>query len=112
MVGQAETPSLREMLISLLRTPMVTISLRFALLVRSGLMAVQLSPRSVERNTRFAATSSMAGAFGDSLMGVSQLKRYASPAVALVTLAAVGRMLFDSPVTLSRRIMLPPCDSV
>src|SRR5688500_92647 len=113
IVDQLEMPSLREMLMSLPRRPMVTIVSRFAFVVRSGLMAVQESPRSVERNTRLAATSTVPGSCGDRIIGQSQGKRNVSPwAGAGVTLDAFGRMFFDSPVILFRRIMFPSCDSV
>ena len=97
---------------SLPLSPIVTMSSRFSFFVRSGLIAVQESPRSVLRNTRLAAASSTPGSFGDSISGVSQWKRYASPAVAFTTFCGVGRIDLDSPVTLLRRTMLPSCDSV
>jgi hypothetical protein len=53
------------------------------------------------------------GSFGESIIGESQWKRKLSPcAGAGVTFVGVGRMFFDSPVILFRRIMLPSCDSV
>src|ERR1051325_10605812 len=106
-------PSLREMPFgSLPRTPIVTMVSRLALLVRSGLITVHESPRSVDLNTRFAATSRMPGSLGEKIIGVSQWKRYVSPAAgAGVTLAAEGRMFFDSPVFLFLRVMFPSCDS-
>ena len=112
MVGHAEIPSFLEMVMSLPLSPIVTTSSRFSFLVRSGLIASHESPRSVLRNTRLAAASNTPGLVGDSSMGVSQWKRYVSPAVALVTFCGVGRMDLDSPVTLLRRVMLPSCDSV
>src|SRR5687767_4687643 len=99
IVDQFEMPSFREMLIALPRSPIVTMVSRSALVVRSGLMTCHESPRSVERNTLFAATSSVPGSFGDRIIGLSQLNRKLSPAGgAGVTLVCVGRMLFDSPV--------------
>src|SRR5687768_6024477 len=113
IVDHWEMPSLREMFTALPRTPIVTMVSRFAFVVRSGLIAVHESPRSVDRKTRFAAASRMPGSFGDRIIGVSQLNRNVSPcAGAGVVFAAVGRMLFDSPVILLRRIMFPSCDSV
>ena len=112
MVGHAEMPSSFEIRMSLPLSPIVTMSLRTALAVRSGLIAVHESPRSVLLNTRLAPTSSVPLSFGENISGVSQWKRYASPAVAFVTFCKVGRMLFDSPSNLSLRVRLPSCDSV
>ena len=100
------------MAMSLPLRPIVTILSRVSFFVRSGLIAVHESPRSVLRNTRLAAASSTPGSFGDSISGVSQLNRYASPAVAFTTVCVVGRIDLDSPVTLLRRTMFPSCDSV
>src|SRR3954454_21461420 len=112
MLGHALIPSFREIAGSRLRTPIVTISSRFAFVVRSGLITVQESPRSVDLKTLLPAARSVPGSFGEKRSGVSQLKRYASPAAgAGVTLPAAGRMVLTSPVTLFRRIMLPSCDS-
>src|ERR1035437_2959009 len=113
MAGHWLTPSFFETVISAPLSPIVVMESRFTLLVRSGLMTVQESPRSVDLKTLFAATRSVPLSFGEMIIGVSHSKRYASPGLgAGVTLSAFGRMLFDSPVTLSRRIMLPSCVSV
>jgi hypothetical protein len=45
----------RAILVSLFFTPIVTISSRFAPLVRSWLIGAHDNPRSAERKTRFAA---------------------------------------------------------
>src|SRR5262245_25881531 len=99
-------PSLAATRIWLPTTPIVTISLRFLFAVRSGLIAVHESPLSVERKTRLAATYSTPELCGENTIGVSQLKRRLWPSAAGITLAAVGRMLFDSPVILFLRAML------
>src|SRR5688500_2229605 len=113
IAGHCEMPSFREMLIWSPRSPIVTIESRDMFFVRSGLITVHESPRSVDLKTRFAATSSVPGSFGESIIGESQWKRKLSPgAGAGVTFVGVGRMFFDSPVTVFRRIMLPFCDSV
>ena len=65
-------PSLREIAMSLPFSPIVTMLSRFSFFVRSGLIAVHESPRSVLRNTRLAAANSTPGSFGDSISGVSQ----------------------------------------
>src|SRR5688500_12059203 len=113
MAGHCEIPSFLATIGSLPFTPIVTMSLRLAFVVRSGLMTVQESPRSVDLNTRLAAASNTPGSFGEIIRGVSQWKRKLSPcAGAGVTLLAFGRMFLDSPVILFRRMMLPSCDSV
>src|ERR1019366_3175615 len=113
MAGHWLTPSFFETVMSAPLSPIVVMVSRFALPVRSGLMTDQESPRSVDLNTRFAATSSVPLSFGEMIIGVSHSQRYDSLATgAGVTLSAFGRMLFDSPVTLSRRNMLPSCVSV
>ena len=94
-------------------SPIVTIVSRLTFVVRSGLITVHESPRSCETNTRFAATISVPGSFGEMIIGVSHSQRNVSPAFgAGVTFCAFGRMLFDSPVILFRRMMFPSCDSL
>ncbi len=112
MLGHCEIPSLRAMVMSLPFTPIVTMLSRLTFFVRSGLIASHESPRSRERKTRLAAVSRTPASLGDCMSGVSQWKRYDSPLVELTTLKTVGRIDFDSPVSLSRRMMLPSCDSV
>jgi hypothetical protein len=96
-------------------TPIVTMVSRLALVVRSGLMTAHESPRSFDTNTLFAATMSVPTSIGEMIIGVSQCQRYVSPLAGAgdtLLLAAAGRMLFDSPVTLLRRMMLPSCVSL
>ena len=47
-------PSLREIWMSRFFTPIVTMSSRFAPLVRSPLIAMNVSPRSIDLNTLLA----------------------------------------------------------
>jgi len=111
-VPQREIPSLRAIEISVLTTPIVSIWLRSVLVVRSPLNATHESPRSVDRKTRCAAAIRTPGSCGERMNGVSQCQRFAgSSGVEFTVFALVGRMLFDSPVTMSRRTMFPPCDS-
>src|SRR6476620_4588825 len=75
IVGHWLTPSSREMRTSAPARPIVTIESRLMFDVRSGLIAVQESPRSVDLNTRFAAASRMCESFGEIINGVSQCQR-------------------------------------
>src|ERR1043166_7874511 len=115
IAGHCDTPSSRDKRMSLPFTPIVTMVSRLAFVVRSGLTAVHESPRSLETNTLFAATISVPGSIGEMIIGVSQCQRYVSPfagAGETLLLAGAGRIGFDSPVTLLRRMMLPSCVSL
>ena len=106
-------PSFLLMVMSAPLSPIVTTVSRFVLVVRSGLITVHESPRSVLLNRRLPATYSTPGSLGESITGVSHMKRKVSSFFgAGVTFSAFGRIDLDSPVTLLRRIRLPSCDSV
>src|SRR5262245_54107291 len=106
IVGHATMPSFLEIVMSLPFTPIVTISSRLALVVRSPPTASHVCPLFDERNTRLPDANKMLGLCMDSTRGVSQLNRMgASPG------AAIGRIDTVSPVTRSTRTMLPSCDS-
>ena len=100
-------PSLRENRVSRFLTPINSMSSRGAFVVRSGLTAVHVSPRSGDRNTLLAAAYNTFASCGDWTSGVSQFHLYAgSPC------GATGLMDTVSPVTRSTRTMLPSCDSL
>src|SRR5262245_34822978 len=92
IVESATMSSLRAVVVSAVFGPIVTMSLRVAFVVRSGLIAVQVSPRFVDLNTRFAPTSSTPGSFGERIIGVSHWKRKAGSSFGGVgkTFAVVG----------------------
>ncbi len=75
MAGQAAMPSFAAIRTSLLRTPMIICAARSGFVVRSGLIAVHESPRSVDLNTLLPATISTFGSLMDHCSGVSQWKR-------------------------------------
>src|SRR3990172_10850654 len=107
IVGQAEVPSLRAMVMSLFLTPIVTIWLRSAAWVRWALIGTNDRPRSVDLKTRLAATKSVFASCGEKTIGVSQFQRYDS-----LSASGCGRIEIVSPVIRSTRTMLPFCDSL
>src|SRR5580765_2474481 len=83
IVGHATMPSFLEMRMSLPFTPMVTMSSRLALFVRSVPIVSQFNPRLDDRNTLLAAAKMTLGSWGDMMSGVSQFHRSAgSPSFA------------------------------
>jgi hypothetical protein len=107
MVGHAWMPSSLAIRMSLPFRPIVTMSSRLALLVRSVPAVSQFKPRLADRNTLLAAAKMTFGSCGDMTSGVSQFQRSAgSPAF------GSGRIEMVSPVTRSMRTMLPSCDSL
>src|ERR1700704_537964 len=83
IVGHAWMPSSLEMRMSLPLTPIVTMSSRLALVVRSAPTVSQFNPRLDERNTLLPAAKMIFGSCGDITSGVSQFQRIGgSPALA------------------------------
>src|ERR1043166_7370584 len=112
IVEYALMPSSRQMRVSAPCRPIVTTVSRLVFVVRSGLIATYESPRSVDFINRFAPTYSTPGLLGERRIGVSHWKRRFSPGLRPLEFWAVGRMLFDSPVSTFFRVRLPSCDSV
>ena len=113
MAGHCEMPSCVAIVMSFPCRPIVVMVSRLAFVVRSGEITCHESPRSRETKTLFAATINTPASCVEIIIGASHCQRYASLESGRgVTMDAFGRMLFDSPVTTLRRIMLPFCDSV